>query len=115
MAGRVEDMVFTGFNKQVIALDKNTGNILWHWVCPKGVGYVSMLLTDDAHLIVSVNEYTYCLDPRTGEQRWFNELPGYGTGVTSLASLGKQTSAHILMASASDQEQSAADSPVITG
>jgi outer membrane protein assembly factor BamB len=24
--------------------------------------------------IVSVNGYTYCLDPLTGQQRWYNEF-----------------------------------------
>lgn len=37
--------------------------------------------------IVSVQGYTYCLDPVTGEQRWFNELEGMGVGVASLASV----------------------------
>ena len=79
---RVEDILFT---------------------CPKSGGYVSLLLTDERHLIASVNGYTYCLDPRTGNLQWSNDLPGYGTGVASLASLGKQTSAHTLMAAAQDQ------------
>src|SRR5712675_526784 len=98
------DIVYAGFNSQVVALNQNTGEILWTWKCPKGAGYVSQLLTDDHHLIVSVIGYTYCLDPVTGQQRWFNELSGYGTGVVSLVTLGKRESAHVLMAAASDAE-----------
>jgi len=90
MANEVSRMVFTGFNNRVIALDQESGQIRWDWKSPKGSGYVSLLLTDVKHLIVSVNGYTYCLDPATGSQLWFNELSGYGVGVAALTSLGGQ-------------------------
>jgi outer membrane protein assembly factor BamB len=51
-----------------------------------GSGYVTLLLDGD-RLIASVVGYTYCLDPATGNQLWFNELPGLGAGVASLASV----------------------------
>src|SRR5690348_7432710 len=98
MAARLNDVVFTGFNSQVVALDQNTGEVLWDWKSPKGKGYVSLLLTDDRHLIVSVSGYTYCLDPGTGNQRWFNELAGYGVGVASLISANNAGSAQLLAA-----------------
>ena len=107
MEERLKNIVFTGFNKHVIALDQNTGEVLWDWVASKGSGYVSLLLTDDQHLIVSVCGYTYCLDPGTGEQRWFNELPGYGVGVASIVSSGKQSSATLLMAASADADAAA--------
>jgi outer membrane protein assembly factor BamB len=91
MANEVSRMVFTGFNNRVIALDQESGKIRWDWRSPRGSGYVSLLLTDEKHLIVSVSGYTYCLDPATGSQLWFNELSGYGIGVASLASLGAQS------------------------
>ena len=108
MDEKLKTIVFTGFKKHVIALDQDTGKVLWDWDSPKGNGYVSLLLTDEQHLIVSVNGYTYCLDPATGRQRWFNELPGYGTGVASLVSYGNQSSAHLLMAAAADAAAAAA-------
>ncbi len=107
MTTRLKDAVFTGFNSQVLALDQNTGRILWDWKSPKGSGYVSLLLTDERHLIVSVSGYTYCLDPRTGQQQWFNELPGYGSGVASLISVNNSDSAHLLQAAASDEDSAA--------
>ena len=103
---RLKNIVFTGFNKHVIALDQNTGEILWDWASPKGSGYVSLLLTDDQHLIVSVSGYTYCLDPGTGQQRWFNELSGYGVSVASIVSFGKQSSMEPLLGAAADAEAS---------
>jgi outer membrane protein assembly factor BamB len=91
MANEVSQMVFTGFNNRVVALDLDSGQICWDWKSPKSGGYVSVLLTDEKHLIVSVNGYTYCLDPATGRQLWFNELTGYGVGVASLTSLAGQS------------------------
>lgn len=79
-------LVFVGFNSRVAAVDRDSGTTLWTWKSPKGSGYVTILIDGD-RLIVSVQGYTYCLDPVTGEQRWFNELEGMGVGVASLASV----------------------------
>jgi outer membrane protein assembly factor BamB len=82
----------------------------WQAPKPRG-GYVSLLLLDDRQLIASVNGYTYCLDPRTGQQQWANDLPGFGTGVTSIAALGKHNPHDAVVAAASaDAEASAAAS-----
>jgi outer membrane protein assembly factor BamB len=107
MDKKLAGIVFTGFNKRVAALSLTSGEVLWDWVCPKGSGYVSLLLADDQHLIVSAVGYTYCLDPLTGAQRWFNELSGYGTGVASLVSSGGQGSVHVIQAAAADAEAAA--------
>ena len=87
MATDVNNLVFVGLNSRVAALNQDTGTLVWQWraTTPRSGGYVSLLLLDDTRLIVSVNGYTYCLDPRTGEQRWYNELKGFGSGVTSIA------------------------------
>jgi outer membrane protein assembly factor BamB len=106
MAVTLDQVVFVGFNKRVIALDQNCGAFLWDWKCPKGSGYVTLLLTDERHLIVSVSGYTYCLDPATGEQQWFNELKGYGSGVTSLAAWGALGGSSLT--AAAEEEQAAA-------
>ena len=81
----LDQLLFVGFNSRVAALNRDTGQTLWQWKCPKGMGYTTVLLDGD-RLIVSVGGYTYCLDPLTGQQWWFNPLPGMGTGVLSLAS-----------------------------
>jgi outer membrane protein assembly factor BamB len=82
----LDQLIFVGFNSRVAALDRANGNLIWQWRSPKGSGYTTVLLDGD-RLIVSVAGYTYCLDPQTGQQLWFNELKGFGTGVTSLASV----------------------------
>jgi outer membrane protein assembly factor BamB len=83
----LDQLVFVGFNSRVAALDRDTGETVWTWKSPKGgMGYTTVLLDGD-RLIVSVDGYTYALDPVTGGQLWRNDLKGLGTGVASLASV----------------------------
>lgn len=81
------DLVFLAFNSRVAALDRETGEVVWNWKSPKGTSSHVALLLDGDRLIVSIQGYTYCLDPYSGAQLWFNPLKGYGYGVPSLASL----------------------------
>ena len=104
---RIQDLIFVGLNGRVAALESSTGEIVWEWRSPKG-GYVNLLVERNI-VIAGVNGYIYGLDPRNGDQLWFNELKGYGLGVTSLATLGGSTSqAAVLEAAAADEAASAA-------
>jgi outer membrane protein assembly factor BamB len=89
----IHDLVFVGLNARVAALDRSTGEIIWEWKSPKPLGGYVTLLIDQNFLIAAVNGYIYGLDPKTGEQLWFNGLKGYGAGVTSLATVNSSTSA----------------------
>ncbi len=80
-------LVFLGFNSYVIALDRDTGELVWQWVSPQGRSSYVALLLDGDRLIASVQGYTYCLNPLSGEQVWANPLKGFGTGVPALVSL----------------------------
>ncbi len=82
----ITELVFTGFNRRVAALNRRTGEIVWQWRSPKGSLYVSLLL-EPGLLIVSVDGYMYGLNPLTGRQLWYNPMDGFGTGVTSLVSV----------------------------
>lgn len=95
------DLVFTGFNKRVAALHRQTGSIVWQWTAPSGSSYTSLLLDGD-RLIVSVHGYMYALDAQTGHQLWANPMSGFGYGVASLASVrgGSIPSTHIVNAAA---------------
>ena len=106
MAITAGHLVFVGFNNHVVALHQNTGERVWEWAPSKGKGYVSLMLCDDRRLIVSVNGYTYCLDPMTGNELWFNELKGYGVGVVSLAAIGGRSATHPTIPAAADEEAS---------
>ena len=98
----LSDLVFTGFNKRVAALDRNTGAIVWQWKAPSGTSYTSLLLDGD-RLIVSVQGYMYALDAATGRELWANEMAGYGFGVASLASVRGGATSSTLLANAAAQ------------
>jgi len=74
----IDQLIFVGLNGYALALDRDTGEIVWSNDQMKS-GYVSLLLDDD-RLIASTNGYMYCLDPLTGDILWHNPLRGYGIG-----------------------------------
>ena len=87
----IDQLIFVGLNGYALALDRDTGEIVWANSEMKS-GYVTLLLDGD-RLIVSTNGYLYCLDPLTGRTRWHNPLSGYGMGApTHLTSARGQSS-----------------------
>jgi outer membrane protein assembly factor BamB len=100
----IHDLIYVGFNSRVAAINSKSGDIIWDWRAPKPAsgGYVTLLLLDENRLIASVNGYTYCLDPANGEQLWYNELAGFGTGPTSIATFGKQSTTEPIFAAAEE-------------
>ena len=91
----VEDLIFVGLNGYAVALNRDTGEIVWSNDQMKS-GYVTLLLDFD-RLIVSTNGYIYCLDPLTGNIQWHNPLKGYGADApTSLVSVRGQTSQTVI-------------------
>ncbi|HEV2972686.1 MAG TPA: PQQ-binding-like beta-propeller repeat protein [Pirellulales bacterium] len=88
---KIEQLIFVGLNGYAVALDRETGEIVWSNNQMKR-GYVTLLLDGD-RLIVSTNGYIYCLDPLSGEILWNNPLKGYGAGSpASLLSVRGQSS-----------------------
>ena len=91
----VEQLIFVGLNGYAIALDRDSGEIVWSNDQMKS-GFVSLLLDWD-RLIVSTNGYIYCLDPLTGQILWHNPLKGFGAGApTALVSVRGQSSQTII-------------------
>ncbi|WP_417936321.1 PQQ-binding-like beta-propeller repeat protein [Gemmata obscuriglobus] len=87
----IERLVFVGLNGYAVALDRETGEIVWSNNELKS-GYVTLLLDGD-RLIVSTNGYIFCLDPLTGRVIWNNHMKGYGGGApTALVSVRGQSS-----------------------
>jgi outer membrane protein assembly factor BamB len=81
---KLNDLVFSAFANQVFAMDRYSGEMIWEWKC-EHQGYPALLLDGD-RLMVSINGYTFCLDPLTGAEVWNNPLKGKGVGVPTLAS-----------------------------
>lgn len=101
------DIVLVGFNKRVLALHRETGEVLWDWKSPDGTGFPALLLDGD-RLIVSVQGYMHCLDPMTGEVLWSNPLSGYGIGTAALASLRGSSGSTAAAAVIAEQQAAAA-------
>lgn len=105
----IDQLIFIGLNGYVIALHRDTGEIIWSNDEMKS-GFVTLLLDGD-RLIVSTSGYIYCLDPGTGKIRWHNPLKGFGQKApTSLISVRGQSSqqAQVAMAAAIDDQQAGA-------
>ena len=100
----IERLVFVGFHSQVVALDRETGAVVWKWKSQKGKGYTTVLLDGD-RLVVSVMGYTYCLEAETGRELWFNELEGMGMGVVSMASMRAGMAGLVMQAAAEVEAQ----------
>ena len=103
----IQDLAFVGFHSRVLALDRNSGEIVWDWKSPKGSSSHVAVLLDGDRLIVSVSGYMYCLDPITGRQLWDNPLKGFGTGIPSLTSIHGNSGSAAAAALIASQQQAA--------
>ena len=90
----VDSLVFVGFNSRIAALDRVTGEVVWKWKSSQGTGIPALLLDGD-RLIVSVQGYTHCLDPASGDELWNNPLKGMGVGTPCLASARGNTTSQL--------------------
>ena len=105
----IEQLVFVGLNGYVVALDRETGEIVWSNDQLKS-GYVTILVDGD-RLIVSTNGYIYCLEPLTGAIIWNNPMKGYGMGApAALTSVRGQTPDWLIQQAAAIAAASAAGS-----
>jgi outer membrane protein assembly factor BamB len=86
----MSELIYVGFNSRIAALDRATGELVWDLKSPHGSGFVALLL-DREQLIVSVQGYTWSLDPLTGDTLWENFLKGFGYGVPCLVSTAGST------------------------
>lgn len=102
------DLIYSGFNSRVFALDRADGRVVWHWHAPKGRSSNVAVLLDGDRLIVSVQGYMYCLDPLSGQQLWENPLSGFGVGIPSLASLQGNSGSAAAAALIAQQQAAAA-------
>ena len=100
----VDQLIFVGFNGYAVALNRETGEIVWSNNKLQS-GHVTFLLDED-RLIVSTNGYIFCLNPLTGEILWQNPMKGYGWGVASLASVRGSSLQVVVQQAAQDEESS---------
>ncbi len=108
----INDLIFTGFNRRVAALNRTTGSLVWQWHAPQGSLYTTLLLDGDV-LVVSVDGYMYGLNPFSGDLLWSNPMSGFGTGVASLVSAnGAASNSSVSVAAARAAQQAASAAAV---
>ena len=81
--------IFLGVHGEVIALDRTTGQEVWHAKLTGG-DFVNLLLDKD-RLIATTKGKVFCLDVATGQLLWRNDLPGMGLGLASIATASGST------------------------
>jgi outer membrane protein assembly factor BamB len=86
-------LVFIGVRGSVIALDRSTGEQVWHTRL-KGGGFVNLVL-DHRDLLATTKGEVFCLDPATGHIQWNNPLSGMGFGLVTIASSDGSSTATI--------------------
>ena len=103
----LQDLLFVGFNGQVVALEQRSGELVWEWKCPKPSAQMVALLVQGERIYASSAGFTYCLDALNGEQLWDNPLTGLGTGVPCLATAESGSSGSFLLHAQAMAEQAA--------
>jgi len=86
---KTDDIILLGLKNSVTAISRSTGERIW---CTSlkgpslgvnGHEYVS-LATDQTRVFAHSAGYLHCLDLKTGQLLWTNELKGYGFGLANL-------------------------------
>jgi len=56
------------------------------------------VVLDGENLYATTQGEIFCIDPKTGEGHWHNQLKGYGFGLISIAGEGIETTPALLLA-----------------
>ena len=100
-----DDLLFVSFRDKVIAVDRLDGSIVWKWKASQSAGLVALLPSGD-RIFVSINGYTWALDPTNGAELWFQGFKGEGIGVAMLATMRDGASNPALTSGAAVQAES---------
>lgn len=76
---------FIGVRGYVLAIKKESGEVLWQTHLDGGFGdsFVS-LATDGALVLAHTRGSLFCMDAASGQLLWKNDLPGLGYGLASI-------------------------------
>ena len=97
------EVIYLGIKGAVLALNRSTGEEIWRMEL-KGSDFVNVVLDGD-QLYATTKGEIFCLDATTGEPRWYNNLPGMGVGLISIAT---PSGSQVLSAQETRQRQAAA-------
>jgi outer membrane protein assembly factor BamB len=86
---KIEDMLFVGVKRRVLALDRNTGKTVWERELQgssMGDSFVTAFL-DRGNVYAHTKGTLFCLDAENGRTKWENPLTGCGYGIVTMASV----------------------------
>ncbi len=98
--------IYVGIKGRVLALDYNTGAILWQ-TSVAGAFFVNVV--DDGNRVFALSQgEAYCLEAATGTILWHNPLKGCGIGIGSLVVPGRPAPSAAMAAQIAAAQQQAA-------
>ena len=103
------DIAFLGVRGHVLAINKETGEVVWKTYLTNSLGgsFVT-LATDGVYVFAHTGGNLFCLTASTGELLWRNDLPGLGYGLASIcATIGPSDSQPPLPAELQKAQRSA--------
>ena len=109
----IDQLIFVGLNGYALALNRDTGEIVWSNDKLES-GPVTLLLDGD-RLIASTGGYIFCLDPLTGEVEWNNPLKGYGLAAPAALVSVRGQSPHVLASQQQAASSTATTTAVVAG
>jgi len=107
--------IYVGIKGRVVALDYNTGAILWQTSL---AGSYFLNVVEDGNRVFALSQgEAYCLDAANGTILWHNPLKGCGLGIGSLVVPGQpaQSAAMAAQIAANQQQASSAGAAGATG
>ena len=105
------DLLLLATKNHVVALHKDTGQVLWKTKLSSGwVGDFVTLLADEQLVFAHARGSVSCLELATGKLLWSNELKGLGYGLASLAFPGGASAPDAATLQALAAQQAAAHS-----
>ncbi|MEW6113192.1 MAG: PQQ-binding-like beta-propeller repeat protein [Thermodesulfobacteriota bacterium] len=88
------EILYVGIKAQVLALDRQTGNVIWRTALPRwnlaGDTFVNVVF-DNGSIFAHTMGRLFCLDPETGHIKWRNNLAGCGYGIAAFATSNSST------------------------
>jgi len=107
------DLLLLATKNHVVALHKDTGEVLWKTKLNGGSGWGGefvTLLADEQLVFAHARGTVSCLELATGKILWTNELKGLGYGLASLALPGGASAPNSATMQALAAQQDAASS-----
>lgn len=98
-----KELIYVGVKGAVTAIKRDSGRTYWSTHL-RGGGFVNLVITDTA-IFAHANGHLYCLDPRTGEVKWENQLTGLGYGTAALATVETRVDPDAVIAELIAQQQ----------